>query len=741
LLGDTLPPDRRAVCERHLESCPACQQRLEQLDADTGALVDRVRRFGPASPVRPALAQVLERLHEFPVCPAPAEPAADLSFLRPADRPGLLGTVGDYEVEEILGWGGMGVVLKAFDPRLHRTVAVKVLAPELAASPVARRRFTREARAAAAVRHEHVVTVHAVGEADGFPYLVMQYVPGESLQERLDRTGPLDVAEVVRIGYETARGLAAAHAQGLIHRDVKPANILLAACALASGATPQAAVVKITDFGLARTADDVGLTRRGVVPGTPEYMAPEQVRGEPLDQRSDLFSLGSVLSACCTGTPPFRGANALAVLDAVRTQEPPPLRALNPAVPAGLEALVARLLAKDPADRFQTAAEVAARFEDCLAPRPQPAAPAAPPRRLPLWLAGGLLLVAAGLVLAFLAQVAPVAEPPRPPVLHQDFRGGKEPVAPLRLYGPDANTCTRPEKEGLRLTLPSERPTVEAIGVALNEPVTGDFRITAGYELLQADKATTGYGVGFELWVVTRTPTQEAIALSHVRRPDRADGYMCSRGSSKSGKRTYDIRYTPETATRAQVRITRTGAEAVCWAAAGDGGAFRELCRFDLGTEDLKMVRLSAHTGKAHAGLDLRLLDVTIASDEPIPGVEVAAAPGPGGPPPRGKSWLAATGILGLLLVVGCGVAAWLYRRPRRAAAPAPAPGPVPGDAARPEAEAPPIPVTCPGCGKGLKARAQAAGKKVRCPRCGQPVAVPPAPAGEAGIRTARDAD
>src|SRR5262249_32902079 len=148
-------------------------------------------------------------------------------FLAPTDRQDLLGTLGEYEVQEVIGQGGMGVVLKAFDPALQRLVAIKVLATASAGSATARRRFTREAQAAAAVCHEHVVAVHGVGEVDGLPYLVMQYVAGESLQDRLDRTEPLEVAEIVRIGYQTASGLAAAHARGLIHRDIKPANILL----------------------------------------------------------------------------------------------------------------------------------------------------------------------------------------------------------------------------------------------------------------------------------------------------------------------------------------------------------------------------------------------------------------------------------------------------------------------------------------------------------------------------------
>src|SRR5438105_8436121 len=230
----------------------------------------------------------------------------------------------------------------------HGPVAIKVLTAALAGSAAARRRFRREARAAAAVCHDHVVPVHGVHEVGGLPYLVMQYVAGEWRQQRLDRAGPLEVAEVVRIGLQAARGLAAAHAQGLVHRDVKPANLLL---------EDGLARVKITDFGLARMADDVALTRAGVVAGTPEYMAPEQARGEQVDHRADLFSLGSVLYACCTGRPPFRGATAAAVLRQVSDGAPTSLRSLNPDVPAWLEALIGRLLEKDPAGRFPSAAE------------------------------------------------------------------------------------------------------------------------------------------------------------------------------------------------------------------------------------------------------------------------------------------------------------------------------------------------------------------------------------------------
>ena len=385
LLGDTLPPDQREPYERHLESCPVCQGCLDQSEECRDALLQLARRTGDPTlaPTDATLIQVLDRLQEVKPAdrPVPAGPP-DLYFLAPAGRPGVLGMLGEYEVQEVIGQGGMGVVLKAYEPALHRLVAVKVLGAAVAGSAVARKRFAREARAAAAVCHDHIVAVHGVHEADGLPYLVMQYVAGESLQDRLDRSGPLEVEEIVRIGLQTARGLAAAHAQGLIHRDIKPANLLLSEAAAphrtdgtkgAHGPHPSHKfMVKITDFGLARMVDDVGLTQNGVAAGTPEYMAPEQARGEIIDHRADLFSLGSVLYAMCTGASPFRGSTAVSVLRQVSDQTPAPVREFNPDAPAWLEAIIDRLMAKNPADRFQSAAEVASLLEGCLMHLRQP---------------------------------------------------------------------------------------------------------------------------------------------------------------------------------------------------------------------------------------------------------------------------------------------------------------------------------------------------------------------------------
>jgi tRNA A-37 threonylcarbamoyl transferase component Bud32 len=306
-----------------------------------------------------------------------------LDFLIPSEKPGHLGRLGHYEVTEVIGRGGMGVVLKAFDEKLHRVVAIKVMAPQLAASATARQRFTREAQAAAAVRNEHVIDIHAVEEANGLPYLVMEYVSGMSLQERLDQEGPLEPREVLRIGIQVATGLAAAHAQGLVHRDIKPANILLE-----NGVER----VKLTDFGLARAIDDASLSQSGVVAGTPNYMAPEQAEGKPVDQRADLFSLGSVLYALCTGRAPFRASTTMGVLKRVCEETPRPIREINPGAPDGLVEIIARLHAKGPAERYQSAAEVAELLSQHLAHLQQPAllpAPATFPRglrrlRLPL---------------------------------------------------------------------------------------------------------------------------------------------------------------------------------------------------------------------------------------------------------------------------------------------------------------------------------------------------------------------
>jgi serine/threonine protein kinase len=302
-----------------------------------------------------------------------AWPPDALPELAPCVKPDRIGLLDEYEVIEVVGRGGMATVLRAFDTKLSRVVAVKVMARELAANPHAVKRFLREAKAAANVVHENVVTIHSINDKHRPPYLVMEFVAGQTLQQKIEKQGALDVLSILGIATQTAAGLAAAHKLGLIHRDVKPGNILL------EGSGER---VKITDFGLARTADDAEVTRAGMIAGTPQFMSPEQARGEALDARSDLFSLGSVMYSMCTGQAAFRAENTMGVLRRVCEQTPTAVRQLNPQIPPWLEAIVEKLLAKEPSQRFASAAELHQLLSECLAHMQHPAT-----QRLPTSLA------------------------------------------------------------------------------------------------------------------------------------------------------------------------------------------------------------------------------------------------------------------------------------------------------------------------------------------------------------------
>ncbi|HEY7423478.1 MAG TPA: protein kinase [Gemmataceae bacterium] len=300
---------------------------------------------GDAGPVPPAATPQQRRTEYGQFC----------AFLAPPQAADELGRLGPYRVLKVLGVGGMGVVFRAEDPQLQRPVALKAMLPALAANEAARQRFLREARAAASIKHEHIVTIHQVSEDRGAPFLAMEYLEGESLADRVKRAAKLPLPEVLRIGREVAEGLEAAHEKGLIHRDIKPSNVWLEG---------KRGRVKVLDFGLARTnTGDSHLTQLGDVLGTPEYMPPEQARGDKVDARCDLYSLGCVLYRLCTGELPFKADNRLSLLMALANEQPRSPRALNPDVPPALADLILRLLAKEPAQRPATAGEVAAQLE------------------------------------------------------------------------------------------------------------------------------------------------------------------------------------------------------------------------------------------------------------------------------------------------------------------------------------------------------------------------------------------
>lgn len=360
LLAETSVDEDQAELVSHLDQCPFCQHTLEELAGGEPVLQNAVTALqltvhGDEPPLRRVLDEIKSRAQA--TYPTPPDYHSDWvrSLLQPVDNPAALGRLEGYEVTDVIGRGGMGLVLKAYDPALKRWVAIKVLAPYLAGDPVARQRFAREAQAAAAVRHPHVVAIHAVREVNGLPFIVMEYVGGGSLQDFLDHQRLPDWRTVARLGAEIAEGLAAAHARGQVHRDIKPSNVLLQTEDDSHAPGP----VKIADFGLARAADEARLTRTGTVMGTPMYMAPEQALCEPIDERADLFSLGSVLYVLCTGREPFPAGSPMAVLRSVCDAAPTPVRMVNPDVPAWLAAVIERLHAKRPDDRFDSAAAVA----------------------------------------------------------------------------------------------------------------------------------------------------------------------------------------------------------------------------------------------------------------------------------------------------------------------------------------------------------------------------------------------
>ena len=384
LFNEDCSPAKQKELERHLDRCTGCQDRLEALAAEhelwtqAATCLSTVEDISLPNHISDQLRS--SSLFVVPTLDQPSDSASTVQpvsndwtkILDPPSHPETLGRIDQFEIESKLGQGGMGIVLKGFDRGLNRAVAIKILAPYLAANGTARRRFAREAQAAAAVVHPNVVRIYSVNKSPDRPYLVMELGPSHTLQSLVKEHGPLDPADVVRIAIQISSGLAAAHKIGLIHRDVKPGNILVEG---------DVSRVMITDFGLARAANDAGMTQTGWLAGTPHYMSPEQGKGDDLDRRSDLFSLGSLLYFLATGREPFRAEKPYAVIQKIINERPANPTDANSDVPVILADIIEKLLEKDPKNRFGSANELAEVLEQYLAHLQQPRK-AKPPKRI-----------------------------------------------------------------------------------------------------------------------------------------------------------------------------------------------------------------------------------------------------------------------------------------------------------------------------------------------------------------------
>jgi len=343
---------------------------------------------------------------------------------------------GRYELEELVGAGGMSSVYRARDQLLERRVALKILHPHYGDDAEYVERFRREARAVAQLSHPHIVTVIDRGEDDGQQYIVFEYVDGENLKQLLERTGPLPTRRALELAIEIADALAFAHEHGLVHRDVKPQNVLL---------TPDGDP-KVTDFGIARSLDvEHGVTQTGTVLGTSNYLSPEQASGKPVTPATDVYSLGVVLFELLTGDIPFPGDNFVAVAMKHVNEQPPDVLELRPDIPLRLAAAVDRALEKDPARRFASMDQFGWELRQCLAEldapdeartfiAPSPIVKESRPRRArarrslaPLWVALSLLAVAA-IVAGVLALGGSNGKRPK-------GGGGGSTTASVRLHG------------------------------------------------------------------------------------------------------------------------------------------------------------------------------------------------------------------------------------------------------------------------------------------------------------------
>jgi serine/threonine protein kinase len=373
-LGHLTPADARAVAQ-HVDECHRCRQLVERPPLAQEATQPN-RRPAPAvhAVTQPPLAHSVHASAPTLNTPLPGAGAPrvvpqeliDFPYLLPPVEPDEIGRLGSYRVLRLLGQGGMGLVFHAEDIALRRPVALKVMRPELCSEQEMWQRFVREARSLAAIKSPHLVTIYQAGQEGLVHYFAMEMLAGESLDARIHSGQPFGSATLIRLTREIALGLAAMHQHGLVHRDLKPANVWLEA--------PEERI-KILDFGLVRAATDVRLTQTGVVMGTPSYMSPEQARGEQVDHRSDLFSLGGIVYTMATGRKPFPGETTLAVLTSLASDHPVPIHERNPALPRALSDLVVQLLEKDPKHRPESAQTVVDKLDKIAAGRAEVAKP------------------------------------------------------------------------------------------------------------------------------------------------------------------------------------------------------------------------------------------------------------------------------------------------------------------------------------------------------------------------------
>jgi len=275
---------------------------------------------------------------------------------------------GRYQVLSELGRGGMGIVFQAYDKQLKEQVAIKLLSPLLSADREALERLTREVSLARRITHQNVIRIHDLSEVNGLHYVSMEYFGGSNLKEHLKRTGPLSLLAAYQILSQICDGLQAAHSQGVVHRDLKSQNIMI-------GPSLQ---VKIIDFGLARSVHLEGMTATGLIMGTPEYMAPEQVAGKHVDERADIYALGVILYEMLTGRVPFTGESAIAIGFQQLKDPPPAPRSINPQIPEEVERIILKALEKNPIDRYRTAGELQKDFEMTLPRLPSSASASEP---------------------------------------------------------------------------------------------------------------------------------------------------------------------------------------------------------------------------------------------------------------------------------------------------------------------------------------------------------------------------